>query len=290
MRKPFFILVVAAMLLFAVGCAVTDYTAWPGHKTSAESKLWGLEISFSGFDPVFGCPMGGECWDGTYNYTVQYDNRAGTAPGGPPANIAIYSYRNPVISAFSWDGFVDRDGDDVQGNAGSLSPTPFSPAGKYSKWWVSDDRAAGCQFFTNIKQDFSDSPFGPIVASCEPTSEEIDANFDLHAAFGSFDELLRGIWSGAVGGNFTLEVTALRINGVSHPVETFSLYATHNGLRPTTWSLSYGPAVASAIQVILDNTQHQQAVHVGLEFAGGLSFDMPGTLIAFDHDILWQGM
>jgi len=100
---------IGAMTVVAIGCALTDYGGFPGHTTQSEAKLWGKEVAFSGF--------GGD-FDGTYSYTAKYAN-------GYP--VTINSYRNAVVGAFSRDGIVDRDGDDIQGRGGSLTAFPATP-------------------------------------------------------------------------------------------------------------------------------------------------------------------
>src|SRR5438034_8706173 len=71
-RKAWLTMAVAAMSAVAVGCAITDYAGWANHKTAAESALWGSDIAF-----ITGIPG----YDGTYNYTVQYNCRGATATG-----------------------------------------------------------------------------------------------------------------------------------------------------------------------------------------------------------------
>lgn len=262
MRKHLLILGVVILSTVAMGCAISDYSGFADHKTTAESKLWGTEISFSGFAPDL---------DGTYSYTAKYDNRGGQGV------VTIYSYRNPVVSSFSRDGIVDRDGDDVQGNGGTLG-------GKFENQFVAVDTTGGgtCEFDANITQDKSAT--GPLVLLCVTTNEEIDKDFSLHANFASIDDMLGQIWSGALTGAFTMDVTALRIDGVSIPVTTLPIGATTNGVRPIQFSIENGPGVQSAIQAILDHTQDGQPVTLGLEMAGGLSVNLPSTMkVSFNH-------
>src|SRR4029453_12933915 len=115
MRRYWSLLGAVGVALASVGCAVTDYDGLAEHKTVAEAKLWGQEVSFITGDPAL---------DGTYAVTVKYDNH-----GGRDTNMKITTYRNPVVNSFSRDGVVDRDGDDVQGSSGILG-------GKFQPQWV----------------------------------------------------------------------------------------------------------------------------------------------------------
>jgi hypothetical protein len=258
---------VVLLALVSAGCAITDYDGIPGHQTQAEAKLWGSEISFLLGDPNL---------DGTYSYTVKYDNRAGRDPG-----MTIISYRNPVDSSFSQDGLVDRDGDDVQGRSGILG-------GKFSTEWVAVDPLPDCQFFTNITQDKSKGA-GPLVALCATFQEEIDKDKDQQASFGSVGDLLSQIWSGAVSGNFTMELTGVKVGGVNVPLaQPVSINARSNGMRPMRLRVDLTGANGKALlQTLVNNTQDRVPVTFGLNFAGGMSVDLPGQVrVAFNHAAL----
>lgn len=250
----------------AAGCAITDYDGIGGHKTAGEAKLWGQEVSFSGF---------GGGTDGTYSYTVKYDNSAGQGP------VTINSYKNPVVSSFSRDGLVNRDGDDVQGRAGDIG-------GKFLPWVKAVDTEAGvCGFDANVTFD-KEGNVG--VYSCYTGFlEENDKDLDLQAAFGSLDDLFGSIWSGALYGNFTMDITALNINGVAVPVEMFSVHAFAESLRPSRFLIDgTQPNAAAFIEALLANTRHLEPVNLGVTFAGGMTFNLPnGATLAFNHDVLW---
>ena len=249
----------------AAGCAITDYDGIGGHKTAGEAKLWGAEISFSG-DPAT---------DGTYSYTVKYDNTTGPGP------VTINSYKNPVVSSFSRDGLVDRDGDDVQGRAGDLG-------GKFLPWVKAVDTVAGaCGFDQNVTFD-KDGTVG-IYYCINGFQEEIDKDLDLQAAFASLDDLFNSIWSGSLYGNFTMDVTALNINGVAVPVDAFSVHAFAESLRPSRFLVDLNqPSTTAFINAVLANTKHLEPVSLGLQFNGGMSFNLPnGATVAFNHDVLF---
>jgi len=251
----------------ASGCAITDFEGFPGHQTSAESKLWGQEISFLVGDPAY---------DGTYAYTVKYDNR-----GGRDVNLKIFTYRNPVDSSFSRDGQIDRDGDDVQGRKGVLG-------GKFLPQWTVTDPAADCQFFANNIQSHGGAP-EPLVALCATVNEEIDKDLELQSSFSSFGDLINQIWSGAVNGGFTAELTGIRLGTtnvtLSQPV---SIGARSNGIRPSRITVDLtGAAGHELIQAILSNTPDGVPVSVRLNFSGGMAIDLPnGMKAAFNHDAL----
>src|SRR4029079_15283888 len=99
------------------------------------SHLCGSDISSVTGDPTL---------DGTYAYTVKYNNRGGVRDG----SLRIISYRNPVPSSFSRGGPVAGDCDDAQGQRGLAG-------GKFLTEWVAVDPAPDCQFDANITQDHS---------------------------------------------------------------------------------------------------------------------------------------
>jgi hypothetical protein len=271
MKKTLLCAVAVAATLALTGCAITDFTGYPNHKTTSEAKLWAQEISFIAGDPAL---------DGTYAYTVKYDS---TKPGYA---VTILSYRNPVPNSFSRDGVVDRDGDDVQGRSGTLG-------GKFLIRFVAvdtDPTLGNCGFFDNITQDKTGGA-GLLTALCATTNEEIDKDADLQASFSSFDDLLGRIWSGALTGGFTADLTGIRVNGVSVPLsQPLSLGAKSNGVRPMQFSIDLTqPGGQALIQALLANTSSGVPVSLGLEFDGGLSFDLPGNVKAvFNHDKLFN--
>jgi len=254
---------IGGMAVFAIGCAITDYDGWSGHQTASEAKLWGSEVAFSGF--------GGD-YDGTYSYTVKY------APGSP---VTINSYKNPVVGSFSRDGMIDRDGDDVQGRGGFLG-------GKFNKWWVAVDRAPGtCEFFSNITYD--KSALGPGVASCNSASEEVDRDLELQDAFASLGDLFTQIWSGALGKNFTVQMTSVTVNGAAVPLaDALTVNLRQNGVRPMSASLDLSsPGGQDLIRALLNNTPDKQPVTLGFGFSGGMAFGVPTSMtLAFNHAAL----
>lgn len=259
-------LLIAVVAIGVSGCAITDYDGHPSHKTTGEAKLWGQEIAFSGF---------GADVDGTYSYTVKYN----TTPGVGADRVSILSYRNPVVGSFSRDGQIDRDGDDVQGSSGILG-------GKFNNAYVSVDTAPGCQFGDNLTQ----VKIGPPAAflCVAGAIEEIDADFELGEAFASLDDLFGQIWSGALQGDFTLHLTSIRFDGVSHDllpgVEILAAAGTN---RPVRYRITNGPGVQDLVTVILNNTESMTPVSIGFGFEGGLSVDLPANMkFAFDHQAL----
>jgi len=267
MKRSLAFIGILMMALVASGCAITDFEGYPGHQTSAESKLWAQEIAFIVGDPAY---------DGTYAYTVKYNNHSGR-----DTNMKIFTYRNPVDSSFSRDGQIDRDGDDVQGRKGVLG-------GKFLPMWTVTDPAADCQFFDNNIQSHGGAP-EPLLALCATTNEEIDRDLELQASFSSLGDLINQIWSGAVSGGFTAELTGIRLGTtnvtLSQPVSIGSL---SNGIRPSRITVDLtGAAGHELIQAILNNTTDGAPVSVRLNFSGGMTIDLPnGMKAAFNHDAL----
>lgn len=251
--------------LVTAGCAISDYDGFDKHQTQSEAKLWGQEIAFDlgPNDPL----------TGTYSYTVKYDNR-----GGRDANLKIVTYRNPVAGSFSRDGLIDRDGDDIQGRSGDLG-------GTFHTQWTAVDSAVGCQFDPNVQVP-GNNP-APLVLLCVTGAlEEVDKDLDLQATFTSLGDLVEKIWSGALGGGFTAEITSVKLGGnevsLSSPVV---LSAKSNGTRPFALAVDLkGAGGAALVQAILDNTSDGVPVPVGFGFSGGMKVNVPASLtVAFNH-------
>jgi len=270
MRKLVTRLAVLALFAVVVGCAISDYTGIEERQTTGEAKLWGKEIGWEVISP--------EGYTGNYNYTVKYNNHGGVV------DTTITSYRNTVLGSFKRDGLVDVDGDDVQGSGGELG-------GKFLPFFIARDNAYGCQFFDNITYDRS--PLGPLVALCydgpADIEEEIDKDWDIHAAFSDLDHLFKSIWNDQTTTPFALDIAAIRINGQNHYVPQFGIQITHNSFRPKNFTIFDGPGFQAAIQEILNATQNGQPVSFGFVTAGGMTIDLPaGTYAAFNHDGLSQ--
>jgi len=267
MKRSLAFIGILTMALVASGCAITDFEGYPDHQTSAESKLWGQEIAFLVGDPAY---------DGTYAYTVKYNNN-----GGHDVNMKIFTYRNPVDSSFSRDGQIDRDGDDVQGRKGILG-------GKFLPQWTATDPLPDCQFDLNRIQSHGNAPAPPILL-CDTVEEEIDRDLELQASFASTADLLAQVWTGSLNNGFTLQLTGLTLGGTNVPLsQPFSIGARANGIRPTrfTFDLSQ-PGGAALVQAILNNTQNRVPISVGLQFSGGMSVNLPSHIkVAFNHDTL----
>ncbi|MDQ3674485.1 MAG: hypothetical protein M3365_08945, partial [Gemmatimonadota bacterium] len=265
-RSTRWITAIAAFALVSGGCAISDYRGYLNHATSdnrgagngyritqfdpggrqnglvGEAKLFGKEIASSTSDPAVA---------GTYSYTVEYDFRGRTTPipigTSFPSPIIITTYRNRVVGAFNADGNVDRDGDDIRGNAGSTGGRhdPADPAGIWERQFLYVDRAPGCQFAANFEQAFtfdkpsnapqpsvllcSNSPLEEIddrdiALQCEPPQDDPNPATPACKAFsqdsfGNLGEVFQKIWGGAIGAlasdddGFTVEATSITING-----------------------------------------------------------------------------
>jgi hypothetical protein len=284
---------IAVMAMVAIGCAVTDYRGQLGHMTESEARLWGSEIAFSG--------TGSETLDGTYSYTVKYDFRgARTVPTGTyPDEIEIHSYRNPVFAAFSRDGCSDRDGDEIQGRPGDLAGgcDVNVPAGKFEALWRYGDSNAGCQFQANYEQTFGSPKVLPLVLLCFlAPQEEVDKDLTLQGsaasntkeAFSSLDDLMGQIWSGALGGTFTANVTSVSFNGAEAVAldAPFAVSVNRSDLRPLNGAVDVSsPGGQALLKAILANTADETIVRLAFGFDGGMRISQPVLLnIAFDHD------
>ena len=117
-----------AIVILSFGCAITDYSPWPGHNTQGEAKLLFDEVAFTGFDQQL---------DGTYSYSVSYDHSS--IPIGAFPKTVITSYHNngativpnaagwpngtALPAAFNPDGMADRVGN-LSGEYGSYNFFP----------------------------------------------------------------------------------------------------------------------------------------------------------------------
>jgi hypothetical protein len=285
-RRFWLTIAVIAMASLAFGCAVSDYRGYLEHHTDSEGRLWGSEIAFLTGDPQV---------DGTYSYTVKYDFRGTgtTVPTGTyPSPIDINTYRNPVVAAFSRDGCVDRDGDDIQGRGGSINPgcEPAVPAGKFGRQWIYIDSNAGCEFDANFKQSFTQPKTLPGILLCfTGPQEEVDRDLDLQNSFTSLDDLMGKIWSGAITGGFTMAVTSVELDGRAVPLANqFSFPVAANSIRPRNAAFDLTtPGGQELIRAILNNTVNKQPVSIAINFDGGMRIALPvAGRIAFNHDAL----
>lgn len=286
---------VLAMSTVAVGCAISDYRGYLEHHTESEGRLFGSESGV--ISPV---PE----QTGTYSSTVKYDFRGTgtTVPQGTyPSDIDINTYRNPVAGAFSRDGCIDRDGDEIQGRAGHAFGRnqgrcdPALPAGKFGRQYLFVDANAGCQFFANFKQSFTQPKTLPVVVVCfNSPLEEVDKDLDLQGpgslqqGFGSLDDLISKIWSGAVNDQFSLTATTVRFGNrpevtLSNP---FTFTASANDFRPINGVFDLTtPGGQELVRAALNNTQNRVPTAITLSFEGGMRATSPvAANIAFDHD------
>jgi len=281
--------------------------------TDSESKLLLNEVA------ILASPDPDQI-SGTYSATVKYDfRRYRTLPQDPnacpgqqfctyPDAISLITYKNPTFEAFSRDGCVDRDGDDVQQRPGlapgSPPPTPAScdnsvaSTTKFEPKYRWLDGNIGCQFFANYDQTFGFPKDVPTAAVCyNDPQEEVDRDLTLQGsvssnlkeAFTSLDDLFTKIWSGVVGRTFTAEIVGLTINGNTVMLSNASSLAiARNSLRPINFTLDLStPGGKEIIQAILANTENLTPSKVALHFNGGLTFRMPASMvIAFNHDAL----
>ena len=154
--------------------------------------------------------------------------------------------------------------------------------------WTVTDPAADCQFFANNIQSHGGAP-EPLAALCATTNEEIDRDLELQASFSSFGNVIDQIWSGAVSGNFTAELTGVRLGATNVTLsQPLSIGARSNGIRPSRIRVDLtGAAGHELLQTILNNTTDGVPVSLRLNFAGGMAIDLPnGMEVAFNHDAL----
>jgi hypothetical protein len=281
------------LCLCSLGCAITDYSPWPGHKTQGEAKLLFQEIAFTGIDPTL---------DGTYSYSVSYDH-SNVPLGAFPGSITITSYHNNggtitasgavLPPAFNPDGLADRLGS-LSGEYGSYNFfPPWTPDQRWGRYFVSVDTDGDCQFFANVKQDNSGSPFGPGLALCfGAPSEETGEVVELEK-FASLDNLLGRIWDGSLSNNFTMTVAGVSFNGAEHAMtNTFTVGLKHTGFRPTALAVDFTQGAGKELlQAILNGTTDKAPTRIGMRFAGGLKLNLPQSWkVAFNHAVIRKAL
>ena len=271
--------VVGMASFMAMACA-TDYAGRAGEMTQGEARLWGKEVAISGFSPFY---------DGTWSKSVAYNRKTGAG------SVTINNYRNKVFAAFSRDGLVDRDGDDIQGRAGSTTFYPATPAGTFQNGVTAVDNTPGapCEFAANIKKDYTGGP-GPGLLICFfGFVEEVDKDLALQQAFTSMDQLLGSIWGGTVASSFTVELTSVTLNGTTIPLSNpLSVSVAHNGFRPMRAAVDLStPGGQELLRVLLNNTQNMQPITVAAGFNGGMGISAPVYVqVAVNHDALAAGL
>jgi len=285
-------------VILSFGCAITDYSPWPGHKTQGEAKLLFQEIAFTGVDQKL---------DGTYAYSVSYDHS--NIPIGAFPTITINSYHNnggiivpdstgwpngtALPPAFNPDGIADRLGN-LSGEYGSyFFFPPWTKDQKWGKFFVSVDTDGDCQFFNNVKQDLSGSSTGPGLALCfNAPSEEVGDIVELED-FKSLDALFGRIWAGSLGNAFTMSLTAISFNGSEHKmVSPLSLAMKSTGMRPSTLAIDFRTSAGKELlQSILNGTVDRAPTSISLSFSGGLKFNLPASWqVAFNHSTIRKAL
>ena len=280
--------ILIGLVICPLGCAITDYAPWAGHHTSGEAKLLFDEIAFTGFDPRL---------DGTYAYTVTYDDSNTPVGGFPTVTITSYHNNGGVGTnppAFDPDGLADRTGVDMNGRYAPYNFfPPWNKDQKWGKYFVSVDTQFGCQFFTNIKQDFSKSPFGPAIALCFNSAQEETADIQELEDFASLDNLIGRIWAGTLAKNYTMNLTAITFNGNPYPMNNALSFAMKNtGLRPSTLAVDLRTAAGKELlNAILNNTTDKAPTRIGLEFSGGLMLNLPSSWkVSFNHAAIQRAL
>ncbi|MCG8421190.1 MAG: hypothetical protein MJE77_24985 [Proteobacteria bacterium] len=265
------------------GCAVSDYEGYLGHYTSSQAKLVGFEVAFSGL---------GRGYDGTYAYSVSYDNRNRLSRDSIFKTIRIRTYQNPVPGAFTNEAAVVQDADALECSAGDLSSdhNPAIPAGSFHEKWKFVDLAPDCQFSDNY-WDGTDSYF-PIITLCF-TAPQQEADYKdlslLQDDFASLTEFVNRALDATPGETLPLEVEGIELNGqLRNLTERLPLYTVSSGSSIGQMMIDLsGEAGRQVKQAILDLTDHMQPVTVKLNFSGGMRFGMPNSLqFAFDHNRL----
>jgi hypothetical protein len=285
MRRGIAVFPCFLVLLTQIGCAITDYEPWPGHKTQGDAHLPFNEIAFTGFDPQL---------DGTYSYSVNYDHAS--IPVGAFPKITITSWHNSggtivngVASppAFNPDGRADRTGNLTNEFGSFFFVPPWTRDAKWGKYFVAVDTDGDCQFFANITQDFSGSATGPGTALCFGGAQEETGDIVELESFTSLDHLLGRIWDGSLGNGFSLSLTSVGFTGGGEHkmINPLSVAMKSTGMRPSTVALDFRTAAGKEfLQSVLNGTVDRAPTSISMSFSGGLRFNLPSTWkVAFNH-------
>ena len=170
---------------------------------------------------------------------------------------------------------------------------PWTPDQRWGKYFVSVDTDGDCQFFDNVKQDYSGSASGPGVALCfNAPGEETGEVVELEK-FASLDNLFGRIWNGSLSNSFTMTVTAISFNGSEHAMTNpFTVALKHTGLRPTTLAVNFTTASGKELlQSILNGTVDKAPNRLALRFDGGLKISLPQSWqVAFNHAVIRKAL
>ena len=276
-QKTLIKLFAGAFTLLAAGCGYSDYPGHPGHKTHTEAYVPAWSTVISGWDAD---------WDGTYVYTVEYDNQTWMKKNYQ-FDVQIKSYRNTVEGSYPFRRNVFPSG------AGFEGATGFS-GGVFESYWIANDTDPdNLGFDANFDQsqplDADGNWIGPgLILGSEAPEQEIDGyDWDLQSGIQNASALLGSIIAngGSING-LSLGVNAISLNGQKHTVDIFNVGFSRNGGQNEIL-IKNQPSAKMLINTILDNTENMKKVKMVLHFDNGMDVATPkGLAVSFNHKAL----
>ena len=276
-HKTIIKLFASAFVLLAAGCGYSDYPGHPGHNTDKEAYVPALSTVISGF---------GEEYDGSYVYTVRYDNQ-NWMKNNFKFKAKITGYRNVVTDSYPHRTDIFPDGD------GFERATGFA-GGKFTRYWTAIDEDPVAEggldnFDQSHPLDENGDWISPgLIFIMNVPEQEVDSvDWDLQSTVKNASDLLATLISnGGSLNNLALSVNALELNGQVHNVKPFELLFNSN-LGNVQVSLRNQPATQSVVEAILNNTEHLKIVDLKLHFNNGMEVALPKKIsLMFNHDVL----
>ncbi|MGX5172993.1 hypothetical protein ACUR5C_03090 [Aliikangiella sp. IMCC44653] len=265
-------------VLVIAGCGYSDYPGHPGHKTQNEAYVPSMSTVISGF---------GDEYDGTYVYSVKYNNRNWMSDDFN-FSVKITSYKNNVTDSYPHRPNIFPDAD------GFNRATGFS-GGEFAKYWIANDTDAnsegGLANFDQSQPLDSDGNWiapGLILVMNEPAQEVDSVDWDLQSTAQSATQILSQlIQNGGKLDQLNLSIAALQINGVTHRVEPYQLGFQANTAGHSQVTLTNQKSVKSVLNTIIQNTENMKKVDLKLHFQNGMVVGLPQSMsIMFNHNVL----
>ena len=267
-----------ASVLIASGCGYSDYPGHPGHKTQKEAYVPAWSTVVSGY---------GEYYDGTYVYSVKYNNRNWQSDNFN-FNVKITSYRNKVTDSYPHRPNVFPDADNFQRATGFAG-------GEFGRYWIANDldpnADGGLDNFDQTQPLDENGVWiepGLILVAEAPEQEVDSVDWDLQSNIKNASKLLSSlVANGGKLENLSLSIDALEINGQVLDVDNFKLGFSTNGAGHNQLVIKNQPAMKDIVAKIVANTESLKSVDLKLHFTNGMAIDLPnGMSVMFNHSVL----
>jgi len=276
-NKNLFRLFAAAFVVVVTGCGFSDYPGHVAHKTDKEAFIPSLTTVIEGF---------GDEYDGTFVYSVKYDNRKWYPELKFKSKLT--TYRNKVPNSLPNRPGIVTDANGFEGATG------FS-GGVFKRYWTAIDTDRDVTTgFANLDQthplDADGNWIAPVLVFVfsAPTQEVDTFDWDLQSTIKNASQLLSSlIDNGGALNNLTMSVNAIELNGQKFPVEHYKLTFSTDGTGSNKLILTNQTAVQNLIKIIINNTENLEQVDLKLFFDNGMEIPMPKNMsVIFNHTVL----